>query len=119
MGTGNELNTEKLSAAVNAKRGDTGLRDTAKAIGNVSPATLSRIEQGKLPDVETFLRLCRWLGRAPSEFTSGPPAQASLRANSTSELIESQLRADRSLPPATTKALIEMIRMAYRKDQRK
>jgi transcriptional regulator with XRE-family HTH domain len=117
MANSNELNTGKLSAAVNAKRGGVGLRDTAKAIGDVSPATLSRIEQGKSPDLETFLRLCRWLGKEPSEFTAGPLGKANLSGTSTPELIEGHLRADRSLSPATAKTLIEMIRLAYRKDQ--
>ena len=33
-----------------------------------SPATLSRVENGHMPDLETFAKICRWLERDPSEF---------------------------------------------------
>lgn len=118
MASNNQLNTEKLAAAVRAKRGDTGLRATAEEIGNVSAATLSRVEQGNVPDVDTFLRLCKWLGREPSDFATAPGKIAST-IPSTPEVIEAHLRADRTLSPATAKTLIEMVRLAYRKDSRK
>lgn len=114
----NQLNTEKLAAAVRAKRGDEGLRSTAEKIGGVSAATLSRIEQGKVPDVDTFLRLCQWLGLQPSEFSMTAMAPLASRP-STPEVIEAHLRADRTLSPETAKTLIEMVRLAYRKDVRK
>lgn len=37
-----------------------GLRDAAKKI-EISPATLSRCENGKIPDLLTYAKLCRWL----------------------------------------------------------
>lgn len=115
-----QLDTAKLAAAVRTKRGDEGLRDTAKAIGQISAATLSRIEQGKLPDVETFLRLCRWLGVEPSEFSTAESNEfGSAKRKNTPELIEAHLRADRTLSPETAKTLIDMIKLAYRKDPRK
>lgn len=50
-----------------AVNGSSGLssrtyRDLGKAIG-VSPATLCRFVNGKLPDVITFLRVVDWLQR--------------------------------------------------------
>src|SRR5437016_4461508 len=96
-----QLDTEKLAAAVRAKRSDEGLRSTAERIGNISAATLSRIEQGKVPDVETFLRLCHWLGRPPSDFTSSGGTKAVTANQSTPEVIEAHLRADRTLSPKT------------------
>lgn len=119
MEEGNQLDTEKLALAVRAKRGDEGLRSTAEKIGNISAATLSRIEQGKVPDVETFLRLCQWLGRQPSDFTSSAVAKSAAAHQSTPEVIEAHLRADRTLSPKTAQTLIEMVRLAYRKDARK
>lgn len=54
----NALDTSKLSAMVRTKRGSSGLRAAAAKLGNeVSPSTLSRIENGKVPDMETFLLL--------------------------------------------------------------
>ncbi len=37
------------------------LREAAKEI-DVSAATISRVENNKLPDVETFAKICLWLG---------------------------------------------------------
>ena len=37
------------------------VREAAKDIGT-SPATLSRVENGKTPDVFTLAKLCRWMG---------------------------------------------------------
>ena len=42
-------------------------RQAAQESG-VSPATISRCERGMAPDVETFLRLCRWIGAAPTRY---------------------------------------------------
>jgi len=44
-----------------------GLRVFAKQIG-ISHSTLSRIENGNLPDVETFFRLCKWMKRSSEDF---------------------------------------------------
>ena len=38
-----------------------GLRVIAKEIG-ISFTTLSRIQNGSLPDVDTFFKLCHWMG---------------------------------------------------------
>ena len=47
------------------KRGHHGVRVTAAKIG-ISPATLSRVENGHLPDLENFQKICRWLKVNPS-----------------------------------------------------
>lgn len=44
-----------------------GLREFAKTI-DISPATLSRIEHGKPPDIETFFKLCHWMKKSSNEF---------------------------------------------------
>ena len=41
-------------------------RDVAKQ-ANVSPSTVMRIELGYRPDIETFVKLCKWLGKSPNE----------------------------------------------------
>lgn len=60
----------ELSVRIREKRGNRGLRDVAaeisKQFGTISPATLSRIETGKQPDIETFTKLCRWLEVDPN-----------------------------------------------------
>ena len=43
-----------------------GVREFAREIG-ISAATLSRIERGKLPDIETFGKLCSVLKLDPAD----------------------------------------------------
>lgn len=68
------LDTQQLAALLKARRGERGLREVAQEIGDVSPPTLSRIENGKMLDVETFLRVCDWLQVAPQQFIKEAPA---------------------------------------------
>lgn len=35
---------------------------------DISPATLSRVENGHMPDLATFAKICRWLDKDPREF---------------------------------------------------
>src|ERR1700744_5443972 len=49
------------------KRGSRGVRAAALDAG-VSPATYSRVENGHMPDLQTFASLCKWLDRDPREF---------------------------------------------------
>jgi transcriptional regulator with XRE-family HTH domain len=111
------VNLEKLSALLRTKRGDRGLRAVASEIGNVSASTLSRVEQGNVPDLETFMRICQWLAVSPDDFAVSEPALgAKMKMEGRLEVpdaIEAHLRADRTLPPATIEALSEMIRVAY------
>ena len=107
------LNTEKLASMIKSKREDRGLRAVAQEIGGVSASTLSRIEQGNVPDVETFLKICSWLDTSTDEFIVEPSTQN--KEVSTKEIILSHLRADRTLPAKTINALAEMINLAYTK----
>lgn len=102
------LNLDKLSEMVKKKRGSKGLREVAKEIGNVSASTLSRIEQGNLPDVETYIKLCDWLQVSTDFFTS------TLKEDlSSQKIITAHLRANKSLPQDTANALIKMIELAF------
>ena len=60
----------KLGKIVMERRGEEGIREFAKKLG-ISPATLSRVENGKLPDLETFSKICDKLGLDPSEILLG------------------------------------------------
>lgn len=82
---------DELSLRIKNKRGGIGIRDTAKEIG-ISPATLSRIEAGKQPDLDTFRRVCVWLKvdpsallgmQTPSATPPDMPVQAHFRAHKT------------------------------------
>jgi transcriptional regulator with XRE-family HTH domain len=104
------LNTELLAGMLKSKRGDKGLRSLAEEIGNVSAATLSRIEQGKLPDVDTFIKLCKWLNVPSDSFITN---ESKRKPVSNKEQVVAHLRAERELSRETVNMLIKMIDMAY------
>ena len=64
---------DRLAQRILEKRGGKGVREAAKEVG-VSPATLSRIENRKIPDLETFGKVCKWLGEDPSLYLGLKPA---------------------------------------------
>lgn len=107
----NNFNAERLANMVRSKRGTRGLRETAKEIGNVSPSTISRVENGKTPDMETFLALCHWLEVPPAELMKNAEEEKNL---DTPEAIEFQLRADKNLDPAIADALASLVKAAYK-----
>lgn len=54
---------------------DKGLREVAKKTG-VSFSTLSRMENKKIPEMDSFLKVCNWLDALPREFlTTTVPAK--------------------------------------------
>ena len=109
---GNYLDMSRLATMIRAKRGGKGLREVVKEIGDVSPSTLSRIENVKVPDIETFLQLCDWLKVPPVEFLKNNDSDPTPKP-ATPEAIEIQLRADSNLDPATANALATIVKAAY------
>lgn len=103
------LNTELLAGMLKERRADKGLRTVAKEIGDISFATLSRIEKGKVPDVDTFIKLCNWLSVPADTFIKS----VSAKAVSNQETIVAHLRAERELDKSTVNMLINVIDMAY------
>lgn len=61
-----ETTLDNLGQKLKARRDKRGLRITAKEIG-ISPATLSRIERGKMPELLNFAKICNWLQVDPGE----------------------------------------------------
>ena len=61
------ISIKELGRLIVAKRGSQGVRAAAVAVG-ISSATLSRVERGNMPDLETFAKICKWIGRDPNEF---------------------------------------------------
>lgn len=103
------IDIDRLSKMVKEKRGKNNLRDTVNEIGDVSISTLSRIEQGKIPDLSTFLKICVWLNVDPSEFA--PDFQRN-EENHKEEILY-HLRADSTLSKEVADALKQMIEIAY------
>jgi transcriptional regulator with XRE-family HTH domain len=100
---------ESLGVLVREKRGKKKLRETAGEIG-IGPATLMRVENGRIPDVETFGKLCVWLKKDPGTFLgfsaeatpAGPPGPVS-------SSISAHFRADQTPKAETVNALAKMV----------
>jgi transcriptional regulator with XRE-family HTH domain len=117
-----EIDIEEFAAQIRRQRGNRGLREIAQEIGEISASTLSRIENGNIPDLDTFIRVCRWLGLSPDTFIIGGTnvdvSQVSSESESKKTLIKAHLRADRTLDPKTAEALVRMIELAYEQAER-
>ena len=98
---------ESLAQLVAEKRGKLGIRATAAKIG-ISPATLSRIENGHLPDLENFRKICRWLEVDPSKIL-GFNTEIARRP-----VASVHFRKERTVQLETASALAEMILAAQR-----
>lgn len=116
------INTQELGRAIRRRREELklSLRDVADQT-SVSASTLSRIENGTgKPDADNIARLTTWLdvpleriltrGR---EEASDPKAVVYFPHESTPEIVEAHLRADRNLSPETADALSQLFRVAY------
>jgi len=105
---------ESLGAMVRKKRGQRKLRETAREIG-VGPATLMRVESGRIPDVETFGKLCGWLGEDPAQFLGLTGLEK--RPYPTEEAVATfagHFKADQTPKKATVQALAKMMLLASR-----
>jgi len=117
------VNTEELGSAVRRRREqqNLSLRDVADQTG-VSASTLSRIENGTgKPDADNIARLAAWLDMPIERVmhhghrsASDPKPVVYYPHESTPEIVEAHLRADRQLSPETAKALSELFRVAYK-----
>lgn len=101
---------EELGPLLKGRRAKLGLslREAAESSG-VPMATLSRIEQGRMPDLATFIRVVEWLGEPPARFFGPSPK----RAESTPEAIAEHLMADQALPPAAAQQIAAIVRNLY------
>lgn len=98
------LLVSELAARVRNKRANKGLREAARELGNVRPSTISQVENGKTPDMDTFLALCNWLGVSPSELIDeikDPPTDA--------DILRNWILLNENLPPDVAKALASLI----------
>ena len=97
------IRIELLAKEIEARRAGVGVREAARQVG-ISPATLSRVENKKVPDLETFSKICKWLGRDPAVFLGLP---ASPTATAPTALVHFKKGA--AIKKDSAKALGEMI----------
>ncbi len=104
------LDTKALAERIRLKRGKRGLREISEEMNGIGISTLSRIENGKMPDVETFLAICHWLQVSPSEFVKKPEESTE---TDTIDEVEGHFRADQNLDPELAHVLAEFMKRAY------
>lgn len=108
-----------LGVMVRERRGARRLREVAQEIG-IGPATLMRIENGRIPDVETFAKICHWLGEDPGTFLGFRPKAAAGQSEESDEaplLASAHLKADATSKPETVSALAKMILLAAKRQR--
>lgn len=84
-------------------------KDVAAQTG-VSPSTLTRLGQGRRPDVDSFARLVAWSGFTADQFVN-PPKHAPAGGFITN--LPTYLRSDPNLDERGAQALEIIIRAAY------
>ena len=85
-------------------RGSEGIRATAGAIG-ISPATLSRVERGHVPDLGTLEKICDWPGRDPSECVG----RGGGRSTDSDTALQIAFKKKTAVEPETAKSLANLI----------
>jgi transcriptional regulator with XRE-family HTH domain len=106
------LSIDDLGRLISAKRGSRGVRAAAADVG-VSPATLSRVENGHLPDLATFAKICHWLERDPREFLGMAPAATDVTSSDVPSAVV-HFRKKRTVSKETAVSLGELILSAQR-----
>ena len=100
-----KVTLQNLGTLVREKRGRRGLREVAEEVGT-SAATLSRIESGKMPDLQTFGKLCRWLEVDPASLLG---VSSTNKDEGQPNTAVAHLRARREIAPKTARALANVI----------
>lgn len=102
-----KLSLTNLGTAVREKRGNRGIREVATEM-EISSATLSRVENGKIPDLKTFSKICRWLNVDASEIL-GCKVMSGPEKGIKEATVAVHFRADKDLDKDTLSAMTEMI----------
>lgn len=109
-----KISLHQLGDKLRKKRGGAGIREAARAIG-VSPATLSRVERGNLPDLDTFAKICQWLQIDPAEVLGVEIKRTPSESAPGDIVATAHFRTDQTMSPKLAKALADMIIAAERK----
>lgn len=95
----------ELARLMAATRGSRGVRTVAAEVG-ISSATFSRIENGHMPDLATFAKVCQWLERDPNEFLGVSTHGASLASGESAQV---HLRKKKTVTKETAESLGALI----------
>jgi len=103
------ISREDFCRMILQKRGRRGVRAAAREIG-ISFATLSRIERGRGPRVDTLKKICRWLQIDPGRYLGEADAVPAAAAAQ----VQLVVRKGEALAPEATQALGRLIAVAHR-----
>jgi transcriptional regulator with XRE-family HTH domain len=109
------FDTEAFFAALDGARETRGKtwKDVAAESG-VSASTLTRMAQGKRPDLDGMAALLAWSGMKAEQFIKASSSRPTKKPE-TLAVISTLLRADKKLGKESATALDEIIRVAYRR----
>lgn len=102
----NSIAMDRLAQRVLERRAGKGVREAAREVG-ISPATLSRVENEKVPDLETFGKICKWLGDDPAIYLGLRP-QGAMQSK-----VQVHFKKGAAIEQDSAKALSEMILRAH------
>jgi len=112
-----KFDVEALTDALDARRRAEGIswREVARR-ASVSPSTLTRMQQGKLPDVNTFAALVRWLDMKAEEFLPAAPRKGRQQPAPSPQTVAvtALLRGKKELSPEAKEALDELLQAAIK-----
>ncbi|MBI2373859.1 MAG: helix-turn-helix transcriptional regulator [Deltaproteobacteria bacterium] len=111
------LDLPKFYAALDAARKARALswRQLASEAG-VSASTLTRMAQGRRPDVDSFALLVRWVGLSADTFLSlESESDIPFSQDQTLAVISTYLRANKNLSSESASALEDIIQAAYQR----
>jgi transcriptional regulator with XRE-family HTH domain len=96
------IRIQQLAQRIQERRAGKGIREAAKEVG-VSPATLSRVENSQVPDLETYRKICLWLDEDPALFLGFKPESTG------TPTARVHFKKGAAIKPDSAKALSEMI----------
>lgn len=111
------FDNESFFAALDAERISRKMHWKAVAAqAGVSASTLTRIGQGRRPDVDSFAALSAWAGLDPEDFFRRSTTKEQEKPSPLSE-ISLLLRRDANLSPDAATALDELVKATYERLQ--
>lgn len=105
-----------LGELLRARRSARGLtlRELQAELRNaLSASALSRIENGATPDAKNVLAIAEWLSIPISRVAWPGQATTTNRGDSTPDVVEVHLRADKNLSPIAAEVLARTFRVLY------
>lgn len=110
------MDVRGLGELLRARRSARGLtlRELQAELRNaLSASALSRIENGATPDAKNVLAIAEWLSIPISQIAWPGQATATNRGDSTPDVVEVHLRADKKLDPVAAEVLARTFRVLY------